>query len=350
MGQRQSIKVSKGMTWKGTVHYGCQLAEGAFGVLHQGVLDDTNHVSITTITPGTIDPDELEMEFKVLENFRHRNLVSVLGVSCQDPCKVVMEELKLPLLMFLRAEGRALEYWHLMYVAVEVARGMQYLHEKGYIHGDLAAQNIWLGNRAKREVKISHYGLANLIKVEATRRGVSSPFSIKWSPPESYRTRKRSSSIPSVVPLVLLQNDVKQNNPTGLRRQRSYTNSWLMVPEEEKHEHLTPDDNHRSLGISTSLGDIWAFGVFLMELVTYGDKPYRGMTDSDVMLRVSEGYRLPAPSNCQPQLYSIMIRCWDKHPPSRPSFRQLKREISKFFKLEEQNKYTDKYGIISRLL
>ncbi|CAL4121111.1 unnamed protein product, partial [Meganyctiphanes norvegica] len=178
---------------------------------------------------------------------------------------------------------------------------------------------------------------------EATSRGVSSPFSIRWSPPESYRPRKRSASIPTDVPLALVQGDVKQNKLTGWRKQKSF-------PEEEKHEHLTPDNNHRSLGKSTSFGDIWAFGVFLMELVTYGDKPYRGMTDSEVMSGVSEGYRLPAPISCPPQLYSIMIRCWDKNPPSRPSFRQLKREISKFFIHEEKKIYTEKYGIISRLL
>ena len=37
----------------------------------------------------------------------------------------------------------------------------------------------------------------------------------------------------------------------------------------------------------------WSFRVFLTELVTYGDEPYPGMTNGEVLARVEQGYHMP---------------------------------------------------------
>lgn len=57
---------------------------------------------------------------------------------------------------------------------------------------------------------------------------------------------------------------------------------------------------------------MWSFGVVLMELITYGAKPYQGMTNKEVVSKLEEGYRMPRPEGCPDQLHKIMMDCWKK--------------------------------------
>ncbi len=56
--------------------------------------------------------------------------------------------------------------------------------------------------------------------------------------------------------------------------------------------------------------DVWSFGVVLVELVTYGAKPYQGMSNKEVVSKLEQGYRMPCPSGCPDSLYKIMTDCW----------------------------------------
>ena len=48
-----------------------------------------------------------------------------------------------------------------------------------------------------------------------------------------------------------------------------------------------------------------------------------GMTNSEVLSQLEMGYRHPQPSNCQPEMYEIMLSCWKKTPEERPTFEYL---------------------------
>ena len=98
--------------------------------------------------------------------------------------------------------------------------------------------------------------------------------------------------------------------------------------------------------------DIWSFGVLMWEVVTLGkilliwsqfkpilyenifnltdfsetfsylgSVPYPGLHPSDVMKKVRDGYRLEKPEHCKRELYNIMVKCWEKSPETRPTFR-----------------------------
>ena len=41
--------------------------------------------------------------------------------------------------------------------------------------------------------------------------------------------------------------------------------------------------------------DVWSFGVFAWEVMTYAEKPYWNLTNQQILLAVNEGFRLPAP-------------------------------------------------------
>lgn len=65
------------------------------------------------------------------------------------------------------------------------------------------------------------------------------------------------------------------------------------------------------------------------EFVTGGAMPYGEMTNADTKRNVATGYRLPQPSDCPDEFYSVMTKCWLKHPSSRPGFGSVVADLAK---------------------
>jgi megakaryocyte-associated tyrosine kinase len=66
--------------------------------------------------------------------------------------------------------------------------------------------------------------------------------------------------------------------------------------------------------------DVWAFGVVLWEIFSYGQAPYPGLSNSEVIQEVSKGYRMPPPDNCPKQIVELMNECWHDDPLKRPQW------------------------------
>uniref|UniRef100_UPI00398EB087 tyrosine-protein kinase HCK-like isoform X5 n=1 Tax=Pristiophorus japonicus TaxID=55135 RepID=UPI00398EB087 len=74
----------------------------------------------------------------------------------------------------------------------------------------------------------------------------------------------------------------------------------------------------------TTKSDVWSFGIFLMELVTYGQTPYPGLTFAQTVDFLESGLRMQRPVGCTEELYRVMSMCWEEHSWCRPSFKQLR--------------------------
>lgn len=74
---------------------------------------------------------------------------------------------------------------------------------------------------------------------------------------------------------------------------------------------------------------MWAFGVTVWELLTFGDKPYDSVPARDVPDLLENGERLPQPAICSIDVYMIMIKCWMLDAESRPCFRELEDDFSR---------------------
>jgi hypothetical protein len=74
----------------------------------------------------------------------------------------------------------------------------------------------------------------------------------------------------------------------------------------------------------------------MYEIVTYGQGPYPGMSNNEVLAQVQRGYRQPKPDGCVEPIYDIMKKCWDSDPEKRPTFEYLHTIFEDFYTATEQ--------------
>lgn len=80
--------------------------------------------------------------------------------------------------------------------------------------------------------------------------------------------------------------------------------------------------------VFTHKSDVWAFGVTIWEVLTYGGRPYENVPARNVPELLEKGERLPQPAICTIDVYMIMIKCWMLNVESRPSFKELAEDFA----------------------
>uniref|UniRef100_A0A8D1LP69 receptor protein-tyrosine kinase n=1 Tax=Sus scrofa TaxID=9823 RepID=A0A8D1LP69_PIG len=154
-------------------------------------------------------------------------------------------------------------------IARQVAAGMAYLSERKFVHRDLATRNCLVGENMV--VKIADFGLSrNIYSADYYKANENDAIPIRWMPPESI-----------------------------------FYNRY------------------------TTESDVWAYGVVLWEIFSYGLQPYYGMAHEEVIYYVRDGNTLSCPDNCPLELYNLMRLCWSQLPADRPSFTSIHRILAR---------------------
>lgn len=81
----------------------------------------------------------------------------------------------------------------------------------------------------------------------------------------------------------------------------------------------------------TTKSDVWAFGILLWEIATYGMSPYPGVELTDVYQLLESGYRMECPPGCPPKVYELMRQCWSWDAIDRPSFLEIHYALENMF-------------------
>ncbi|KAL3143112.1 hypothetical protein ABBQ38_003385 [Trebouxia sp. C0009 RCD-2024] len=160
-------------------------------------------------------------------------------------------------------------YRALLRTAQEIAKGMDYIHSFGIIHGDLKLGNVLLKtHRVDRRgyvAKVSDFGLSR--------------------------------------PLQESEQDVPAGNHVGTIM---YT-----APETFRDSRLTKP------------GDVYAFGIMMWEMF-YCEAAYEGLMEAQICLGVCDGSLRPLFNETCPLAYQkLAIQCWAQDPQQRPTFQQL---------------------------
>ncbi|GMT27426.1 hypothetical protein PFISCL1PPCAC_18723, partial [Pristionchus fissidentatus] len=150
---------------------------------------------------------------------------------------------------------------------VQIAYGMEYLSQRGFVHRDIAARNILVDQNEC--CKIGDFGLCREVEKEDEHylsRGGRLP--LKWMSPEAIE--RYDFSIPS---------------------------------------------------------DVWAFGILLFEIITLGGNPYPDWPAAEILSRLKRGRRMDRPDNCSDHMFTVMNLCWELHPSDRPLFAELRMKM-----------------------
>ncbi|KAG5206857.1 hypothetical protein JEQ12_018430 [Ovis aries] len=229
------------------------------------------------------DPDEdvsqtiesVRQEAKLFAMLKHPNIIALRGVCLKEPnlCLVMEFARGGPLNRVL--SGKRIPPDILVNWAVQIARGMNYLHDEAIvpiIHRDLKSSNILIlqkvenGDLSNKVLKITDFGLAR-----------------EW-----HRTTKMSAA---------------------------GTYAW-MAPEVIRASMFSKGS------------DVWSYGVLLWELLT-GEVPFRGIDGLAVAYGVAMNkLALPIPSTCPEPFAKLMEDCWNPDPHSRPSFTSILDQLT----------------------
>lgn len=156
--------------------------------------------------------------------------------------------------------------------AVDIAAGMDYLHDAGVVHGDLTTRNVLLMNRPEGgeppgfSCKVSDFGLARLVEVD-------------------HPTTATVGCV-SAMPVEVLAS-----------------------------------------GIVSKAADVYAMGVLLWEVYT-GRQAWSGMTVVQVVAhKMTKGAQLEFPPGTPPAYEALSRSCMHEDPKQRPAMQEVMTQL-----------------------
>eukprot|EP00927_Polykrikos_kofoidii_P018830 TRINITY_DN18775_c0_g1_i1.p1 TRINITY_DN18775_c0_g1~~TRINITY_DN18775_c0_g1_i1.p1 ORF type:complete len:829 (+),score=130.79 TRINITY_DN18775_c0_g1_i1:360-2489(+) len=220
---------------------------------------------------------EFTREISVLLRLRHPNLVLFMGACTQAPKPLIVSEYCSGGTVFALLHQRrdtALSWAQRLKVAIDVAKGMNFLHRRQVVHRDLKSLNLLLVSQVIAvedvpQVKVSDFGLSRA-----------------WSPPPEATGQACMTS-------------------------GAGTYHWMAPEVLDGHSY---DEKV----------DVYSYGICLFELISRRI-PYdsSGLEPVSIAVAVSKGRRPDTtylPVDCPADLRFTMECCWAHCPTGRPGF------------------------------
>ncbi|KAL5544213.1 hypothetical protein UlMin_007997 [Ulmus minor] len=251
------------------LYVGEKFASGRHSRIYRG-LYKSKEVAIKLICQPEEDEilaAELEKQFisevALMFGLRHPNIITFAGACKNHPVFCIITE--------YLAGGSLRRYLHhqephsvplnlVLKLALDIARGMQYLHSQGILHRDLKSENLLLGQDMC--VKVADFGISCLESQTGSAKGFTGTY--RWMAPEMIKGKRHTKKV-----------------------------------------------------------DVYSFGIVLWELLT-ALTPFENMTPEQAAFAVSQkNARPPLPSACPVAFSHLINRCWSSNPDKRPHFDEI---------------------------
>ncbi|SPP75364.1 epidermal growth factor receptor isoform X1 [Drosophila guanche] len=254
------------------------LGMGAFGRVFKGVwVPEGENVKIPVAikellkSSGAESSEEFLREAYIMASVEHGNLLKLLAVCMSSQMMLITQLMPLGCLLdYVRNNRDKIGSKALLNWSTQIAKGMSYLEEKRLVHRDLAARNVLV--QTPSLVKITDFGLAKLLSSDSNEyKAAGGKMPIKWLALECIRNR-----------------------------------------------------------VFTSKSDVWAFGVTIWELLTFGQRPHENIPAKDIPDLIEVGLKLEQPEICSLDIYCTLLSCWHLDAAMRPTFKQLMTVFAEF--------------------
>ncbi|KAL8064275.1 hypothetical protein ABFX02_01G079800 [Erythranthe guttata] len=262
-----SIKVVDSEIRWGDLQLKEEVGQGSFAVVYRGIWNGSD-VAVKVYYGNQYTEQVLldyRKEIDIMRRLRHPNVLLFMGAVCTDEKLAIVTEYltRGSLFKALHKNNQSLDIRRRLKMAIDVARGMNYLHHRNppIVHRDLKSSNLLVDK--SWTVKVGDFGLSKL-KCATFLTAKSGRGTPQWMAPE-----------------------VLRNEP------------------------------------STEKSDVFSYGVILWELMTQR-VPWDDLNSLQVVGVVGfMDRRLEIPSNIDPQVSSIISDCWRSNPEERPSFEDI---------------------------
>ncbi|KAK6106109.1 Protein tyrosine kinase family protein [Brugia pahangi] len=249
------------------------LGDGQFGNVYRGTfMKENGQIDAVAVKVCKMDSEIVERqnfleEAFIMHRFHHEHIIALVGICIEKPIWIVMELAPLgELRQYLLHNTATVDLSIQLLFSQQLSSALVYLHSCKYVHRDIAARNVLLSS--SRCVKLSDFGLSRCVEENNVYTASRGKLPIKWMAPESI--------------------------------------------------------NYRCFSKAT---DVWMFGVCMWEIFTYGVKPWQGVRNHNVILKIERGERLEKPHNCPQVLYNLLMRMWNFEALKRPTIFEVNRYL-----------------------
>jgi serine/threonine-protein kinase len=170
------------------------------GVVYKGTNEKSGRpaavkVVNTEYAQGGKIRDRFDREAKILQQFRHPNIVRFLAVGrFRGTSYIAMEYIQGVTLEATIAEKGGVPWREMVDLGIQICEALHYAHERGVVHRDLKPSNLMF--TADGKIKLTDFGIAkdlDATAITATDRTLGtaaymSPEQIRGKPPVSHKT------------------------------------------------------------------------------------------------------------------------------------------------------------------